>query len=253
MLYANVGHAIEAVVAGVTGTPKVSGSSTIQASAGPNNTLMITGTPSGISTINGGKTIIIIVDKPTALSFWNVQLPSVNATVYDKAPDVPSVFVFGPYLVRNATLSDSDSVLALHGDINATTTIDVITPPSVKRLTWNGAPVNVQKSNLGTLRGTLPFSAQTPSLPSLKAAKWACTDSLPEIQAGFDDSEWITANKTSTARPYQPFSGKVSRNGVSSCIVSPEFELQYVLYADEYGFHQGMLKSRVCYSSVYIV
>lgn len=211
VLYANAGHATETVVSGVpSGVPKVSGSPAISARSGPNGTLVITGTPSGISVVSLGKTVVFVADKPTALSFWNTHLPSPNATVYDRAPDVPSVLVFGPYLVRNATLTNGNSVLALQGDLNATTTLDVVAPSSVKRVTWNGQNVPVTKSELGTLRGTLNLTVAAPKLPSLKTAKWLCTDSLPEIQSGFDDSQWITANKTSTARPYQPFAGKVS-------------------------------------------
>ena len=193
-----------------SGTPTVSGSSSISARSGSNGTVVITGTPSGISAVHLGKTVVLIADKPTALTFWNIRLPSPHATIYDRAPDVPSVLVFGPYLVRNATLASGGLVLALHGDLNATTTLDVVAPSSVKRVTWNGQNIPVTKSDIGTLRGTLRMTASAPKLPSLKTAKWLCTDSLPEIQSGFDDSQWVSANKTSTARPYQPFAGKVS-------------------------------------------
>ncbi|KAK7695246.1 hypothetical protein QCA50_002436 [Cerrena zonata] len=220
VLYAEKGHSIEAVVSGVgSSTPTVSGSTTISAKAGDNSTTVITGSPSGISTVTIGKTVVLVADKHTALSFWNVHIPGRSATQYDRAPDVPSVLVIGPYLVRGATLENSH--LALRGDLNATTTLDVITPSSVNRITWNGAPVNVKKTDIGTLRGTLQFNVQAPTLPNLKEASWFCADSLPEIQPGFDDSKWVTMNKTSTARPYQPQGGK------------------FVLYADEYGFHQG--------------
>ncbi|EKM53444.1 glycoside hydrolase family 35 protein [Phanerochaete carnosa HHB-10118-sp] len=222
ILYANEGHQVEAVISGVpSDKPKVTGSSSISARTGPIGTFIITGSPKGVSSISLGNTMVFVADKHTALSFWNVHLSSANTTVYDRAPDVPSIFVFGPYLVRNATLLDGRSVLALHGDINATTTLDVVAPSSVKRVIWNGRTVHVQKSNIGTLRGILKFTAQAPELPDLRTAEWLCTDSLPEIQSNFNDSSWVTANKTSTGRPYQPFAGK------------------YMLYADEYGFHQG--------------
>ena len=209
VLYAQQGHPVEAVISGVgSATPSVSGSTSISAKAGDNNTVVITGTTSGVSTVTAGKTVILVADKHTALSFWNVHIPGRNANQYDRAPDVPSVLVAGPYLVRGATLEGSH--LALRGDLNATTTLDLIAPSSVRRVSWNGAPVNVKKTDIGTLRGTLEFNLKAPALPNLKEAEWFCTDSLPEIQAGFDDSQWVTMNKTSTPRPYQPQGGKVN-------------------------------------------
>jgi hypothetical protein len=152
---------------------------------------------------------VIIADKHTTLSFWNVRLKSTTHTQYDQAPDVPSVLVFGPYLVRNASLDHTGSTLSLNGDLNSTTTLDIIAPPTVKTVSWNGKGVSVKKSQIGTLQGQLVFDLKPPALPSLKNALWSCTDSLPEVQAGFDDSTWVDANKTSTARPYAPLGGKV--------------------------------------------
>ncbi|KAI0821239.1 glycoside hydrolase family 35 protein [Irpex lacteus] len=220
VLYAEKGHNIEAVVTGVQGSAVYkTGSSSVSARAGASNTLIITGNPSGITTVSAGKVTVIVADKNTALSFWNVRVPDNSHTQYDQAPDVPSVLVFGPYLVRNATVQGS--ILAINGDLNATTTLQVIAPASVKSVTWNGQNVRVQKSSSGTLQGRLAFNVKAPTLPSLKKAVWSTADSLPEIQPGFDDSDWVDANKTSTPRPYQPQGGK------------------FVVYADEYGFHQG--------------
>ncbi|KAK7691718.1 hypothetical protein QCA50_005118 [Cerrena zonata] len=225
VLYAERGHGIEVVISGVgSSVPSVSGSTTISAMAGVNDTAVITGSPSGISTVTIGKTIVVVADKHSALSFWNIRIPGSGHTLYDRAPDVPSVLVIGPYLVRAATLEKSQ--LALRGDLNATTTLDVIAPSSVNHITWNDAPVKVKRTDIGTLRGTLPFSVQTPTLPKLKEASWFCIDSLPELQPGFDDSQWVSMNKTSTPRPFQPLGGK------------------FVLYTDEYGFHQGNTISR---------
>lgn len=207
VLYALAGQSIEAVIADASGAPPtVAGSSTISARV-TNASVAITGTPSGVSVVSFGKAKVIVVDKHTALSFWNPRLLGTGATLYDAAPDVPSVLVAGPYLVRNATVSGM--TLELFGDLNQTTTIDVIAPAAVKTVLWNGAKVTVAKSNIGTLRGQLSFGLKA-TIPSLKSAIWSCADSLPEIQAGFDDSAWVTANKTSTLRPYQPTAGKVS-------------------------------------------
>lgn len=188
---------------------KTSGSASVSGRTGSSNTLIITGKASGITSISAGSVTVLVVDKHTALSFWNIRLPSSSHTQYDQAPDVPSVLVFGPYLVRNATLNGAGNTLALQGDLNATTTLDIVAPPTVKTVTWNGQIVKTQKSSIGTLRGQLTFNLEDPELPSLRAADWACADSLPEIQDGFDDSDWVNANKTSTDRPYPPLGGKV--------------------------------------------
>ncbi|KDQ55125.1 glycoside hydrolase family 35 protein [Jaapia argillacea MUCL 33604] len=220
ILYAQAGHSIEGIVAPIKSgspAPQVLGSNSIQAT-GVNGTVLIQGTPSGISAVTFPGSTVLIVDKHTALSFWNVRVQSPNTTVYDAAPDAPSVLVAGPYLVRNASISGT--TLSLYGDLNETTTLEVIAPSAVNSVTWNDEIVSVQRSPIGSLQGTLPINLEF-QLPSLKDAEWFCADSLPEIQPGFDDSAWVTANKTNTSRPYQPFAGK------------------YVLYVDEYGFHQG--------------
>jgi hypothetical protein len=115
--------------------------------------------------------------------------------------------------------------LAITGDLKSgsTTELEVLAPSSVKSVTFNGKSVKVSKTPLGTLKGSIATKDLTPKLPSLKTLQWKCTDSLPEVAVGFDDSKWVVANKNSTARPseFQPHGGKV------------------VLYADEYGFHAG--------------
>jgi hypothetical protein len=135
--------------------------------------------------------------------------------------------VFGPYLVRNTTLTGS--TLALVGDLesNSATELEVLAPSSVKTITWNGKSVKFSKTSSGTLKATLNIPDLRPKLPDLKSLEWKCTDSLPEVEIGFDDSQWTLANKTTTARParFQPLGGK------------------FMLYADEYGYHQGLLHS----------
>ncbi|TDL23060.1 glycoside hydrolase family 35 protein [Rickenella mellea] len=218
VLYALAGHTIEASIPTTAQKVTVSGSTSVTAKVS-NGSVVINGSPSGASVITFGSAKVVVFDKATALAWWNPRLAGTGKTPYDVAPDVPSVLVGGPYFVRSAT--QHGSVLALTGDLNATTTLDVIASSSVKSITWNGKTLSVSKSAFGSIRATLPFGVKAPTVPSLKDATWLCEDSLPEIKDGFDDSSWVTANKTSTPRPQQPTGGK------------------FVLYADEYGFHYG--------------
>ncbi|KAF8588348.1 glycoside hydrolase family 35 protein [Ramaria rubella] len=216
ILYVSSGQSFEAVVVGPTfETPTLAGSQSIKVRA-INGTAIVSGSPAGVSVVRFGTTTVIVTDKATASTFWNPK----TSVSYDASPDTLSAIVAGPYLVRNASISSS--TLALVGDTAGPTSLTVFAPIAVKSVTWNGKHVDMTQSSLGTgLQGTLDGHIAIPGLPNLKSAVWRSADSLPEIALGFDDSTWIIANKTTTARPAQPFNGKL------------------VLYADEYGFHQG--------------
>lgn len=172
--------------------------------------VVISGTVSGLSVVSFGNTRVFIADKKSASAFWAPKISNVgDHTQYDTSPDVPSVLIRGPYLVRDVT--SKGSTLAFTGDINGTTTIDVFAPTKYRTVTWNGANVKVTKSELGGLRGmlTFPSDLNRVDVPSLAEVKWKCADSLPELALNFDDSDWVVANKTSTKRPQQPLAGKV--------------------------------------------
>jgi Beta-galactosidase, domain 2/Beta-galactosidase, domain 3 len=142
-------------------------------------------------------------------SFWQIGTNS-------------SVLVGGPYLVRNASL-EADGTLALYGDLNASVTLQVIGPPQMTAVTWNGKAVarNITATNSlsrfpGTFVGRLKFPRTEITVPVLK--EWKFRDSLPEIQATFDDSNWVVANHTTTNIPSKPYYGD-----------------EHVLYGCDYG------------------
>lgn len=208
-----------------TSKPTVSGSSGITASIA-NGTAVISGTPSsGLTRVTVGKTSVWLADKAwLAPRIWQPRVSGTNGNgIYDLSPRTSSVLVFGPYLVRNATIKGS--TLAITGDLKSgeTTDLEVLAPSSVRGVTFNGKSVKVSKTATGTLKGSVGVKDLSPKLPNLKTLEWKCTDSLPEIAVGFDDSKWTKADKTTTARParYQPLGGKL------------------MLYSDEYGYHQG--------------
>ncbi|KAJ7627198.1 glycoside hydrolase family 35 protein [Roridomyces roridus] len=225
VLYALEGQYVEIAVEVSTLLPIIipTGSKTISAKL-TGKTVTVSGTPSGLTVITIGATRLIIGDKKTVSGFWAPRLSTTDlsgSVHYDLTPDIPSVLVSGPYLVRSATAKGP--ILQLTGDLNATTTIDVFAPLKFIGVEWNGVPVLVIRSAIGSLRGTVGFSksVEDAKIPVLANLDWKCADSLPELDADFDDSTWVIANKTTTQRPQQPTAGK------------------YVLYAGEYGFHAG--------------
>ncbi|KAF7360949.1 putative beta-galactosidase A [Mycena sanguinolenta] len=223
VLYALEGQYVEISVESAPGA-KISHAGSTTISAKPTGkTTTVSGSPSGLTVVTFGNTRIIVGDKKTVSGFFAPRL-TVSGTGhshYDLGPDVSSVLVLGPYLVRSATAHGP--VLQLTGDLNATTTLDVFAPKEFTSITWNGATVQTTKSDIGSLRGEVKFPAAiaNATIPVLANLEWKCADSLPELDPAFDDSTWVLANKTTTQRPLQPTAGK------------------FVLYTSEYGFHAG--------------
>ena len=126
----------------------------------------------------------------------------------------------GPALVRTASVNGT--VLALTGDTAAASSLEVWAPSTVTALTWNGVSMPVRTTSAGSLQTTaqLPGPATVP-LPDLSATPWRFSAESPEAAAGFDDSAWALANRTSTNSTTKPPAG------------------QPVLTADDYGFHHG--------------
>jgi len=122
-----------------------------------------------------------------------------------------TVLVGGPHLVRNASLGE-DGTLVLHGDLNASVTLQVIGPPHMTSVTWNGEsvvkdPTATDGLSLfpGTFVGHLTFPSTKIAVPAL--VRWKFSDSLPEIQATFDDSYWVEADHSMTHTPSKPYYG----------------------------------------------
>lgn len=115
------------------------------------------------------------------------------------------VLVQGPELVRTATAAGD--TLALTGDTSAKTPLAVWAPPSLTNITWNGQTVHD-----ATLAGPRPVS-----LPTLS---WRSQPGTPEADPAYDDSGWTIADHATTQNPA----------GVGDVPV---------LYADDYGFHDG--------------
>jgi beta-galactosidase GanA len=124
--------------------------------------------------------------------------------------------VLGPYLARTAAASGR--TLALTGDVDATSSLQVWAPAGIARLTWNGRQIEDTDRRQQILQATVP-GPRPATLPALTG--WRYRFETPEAQPAFDDSGWTVADHTTTNGPAPP--------------TLP------VLYADDYGFHHGMV------------
>lgn len=152
--------------------------------------------------------LVLFADTETATSFFAPPIPA-ESPRDETAKSFENFFQFGtndtvlvggPHLVRNASISRG--VLALRGDLNASVDLTLVVPTSVHSVTWNGASVHVMPTldlpDVKILRGSLETSVDRAKIMIPKISGWWFRDSLPEIQPGFDDYQWVVADHTET-------------------------------------------------------
>ncbi|KAK7545840.1 glycoside hydrolase superfamily [Phyllosticta citricarpa] len=174
---------------------------------------------SGISVVKFAQgPVLYLLDRESAYTFF-----APPTTTNPAVEPNEQIFVLGPYLVRNASIS-GETVLVT-GDNANSTTIEVYTgDSSVSSVSWNGKELATNKTEYGALVAEIPGAADREiSLPIL--TDWKVADSLPELDPSYDDSRWIVANKTTTLNPVAP-------------ITLP------VLYGSDYGYYSGILVYR---------
>ncbi|KAJ8456901.1 hypothetical protein ONZ45_g18534 [Pleurotus djamor] len=168
--------------------------------------------------------VVLFLDKPTAYT-WHAPIlarPGNFGSFFSVGTN-ETVLVGGPYLVRKAEIKRD--TLALLGDLNGTTTVEFIAPPQVRRLEWNGRPVAAAPTHHGSFIATVASKHPEISLPPL--TNWKVSGSLPEIDAGFDDSNFELADLTAT-----------------NYTNLPPLAGNKVLYSQQYGFYGGNILSR---------
>lgn len=170
-----------------------------------------------------------MIDRYSAYKYWVIDLPNdavsgnhTNATYFPSAPIVKA-----GYLLR--TVEVSDGCVHLTGDLNSTTSIEVIggAPTNTSELTFNGQSLPFkQDRSSGVVTATAVYKNTTFSVPNLSTIGWKVLDSLPEIEPGYDDSLWTSA--------YLTYSNNTARN-----LTTPRS-----LYASDYGYNTGNLLYR---------
>jgi beta-galactosidase GanA len=148
---------------------------------------------------------LLLASTTTAEAFW----PESTAA--------GAALVEGGDLVRTA--SSSGGTLALTGDTSAAGPLTVWLPAGVSRVSWNGQALATTTNPDGSLTATLAGPAPV-SVPALTG--WQFRFETPEAQPGYDDASWTLADHRTTTNPTAP-------------VTTP------VLYADDYGFHQGFI------------
>ena len=197
-------HEIALVLTGRRGT-RTRDAHVAFSDAGDGATLvtMHAGRSSGLITLwDSDEQLILFSDPTTAGTFW---APPIRAPTPNTVPGLEnfwqfgtntSVLVGGPYLVRNATIERG--TLSMFGDLNASVPLTVVAATSIARVTWNGVHIPVHSDGRGVLTGRLTQSPASGRVKVPKLAGWKFKDSLPEIGADFDDSNWVVADHTST-------------------------------------------------------
>lgn len=178
--------------------------------------------------VHFGETLEIhLVWRNEAYQYWVLDLPRLEpvgnfvsaARINDTGA---SVIVKAGYLLRNATVSEDS--LHLWGDVNQTTTIEVIAAPltSDATLFFNGQQVKDTRFVEGRLTGNITYSEPEIILPDFTMADWKYVDSLPEVGHDYNDQLWTLLDATTTNN--------------TRALTTPTS-----LYASDYGFHSGSL------------
>jgi beta-galactosidase GanA len=156
---------------------------------------------------------LLLADSDTAATFW--RLGTTQGSPETAQGSSGTILARGAYLVRSA--ERRGAALHLRGDTDQAGELEVFADPRVRQITWNGESVRVHRTPSGSLLATVP-GPRPVALPAL--TRWRYARDAPEADPGFDDSEWVVADKTTTNNPTKPATLPV-------------------LYTDEYGYHYG--------------
>ncbi|KAF8321219.1 glycoside hydrolase family 35 protein [Clavulina sp. PMI_390] len=187
--------------------------------------------------------IVLYMDTSSTENLWFPAVESASSAhwhAYWQFGTNETVLVHGPHLIRKAVVEGhGDDTLSLYGDLKDNVRLIIMGwPKSVRKLLWNGQPIEADFSEDHTRQAQqvlipsstrlvleLPLKASDSLYGGIKVPtleNWMYADSLPEVKGGFNDQDWVTADHSSTNIPYKPYG-----NGP-------------VLYGCDYGFCEGV-------------
>ncbi|PFH52549.1 glycoside hydrolase family 35 protein [Amanita thiersii Skay4041] len=173
------------------------------------------------------RVFVYILDRVNAYQTWVLHLPTTGP--FSKFDNHNPVIIKGGYLLRSANTSGGN--LAITGDLNSTTSFEIIAPAAVsKSISINGVKVLTKKTTHNTLVAEQSISLPTVALPHLATLKWRRASSLPEIRPTYSDIKWTSANHNTTVNPTTP-------------------PTPVVLYAGDYGYHTGNILWRAHFNA----
>lgn len=165
-----------------------------------------------------------------AYDYWSLELEAPAPIGNYSAMSKETVIVKAGYLMRSASIDDHS--LHLMGDVNATTEVEIISGFNHRHghVYFNGEKLHHVRAEHGRRCATVGYHAPELSLPDVSSLDWKYIDSLPEIQASYDDSRWTVAdNPTTNPKNY-------SDDGVLFELLTPTS-----LISADYGYHTGSL------------
>lgn len=259
VLYGGAGELHEFALPSSLGSATASGSKVTTAKKGDYTVVQWEVTPSQQSLSLGDFTVYLLW-RNDVYNWWSLELPAAPPLGNFTSPSKSSLIIKGGYLMRSASISSNNVYLT--GDINATTTVEVIAgAPANAKLYFNGktitdsapgtpvstiadgqpqAPTASPVSTISDGQPQAPAASGSPSaglsakiayvapslsIPDLSHLEWKYIDSIPEIQPSYDDSKWTLCDKTTTNNPRQ--------------LTTPTS-----LYASDYGFNTGSVEYR---------
>lgn len=158
--------------------------------------------------------LVLYADSETAATFWSPAIAGKSDDPFKNFWSIgtnESILVGGPYLVREAKITDT--TLALRGDLKTDVRLSVIASKNIRAITWNGESVtgdltaSLSLSAFGGFVAQLQTSSSFGGVRIPKLSGWKFKDSLPEVENTYDDSNWTVANHTSTNIPLKPYYG----------------------------------------------
>jgi hypothetical protein len=221
ILYGGADETHEFALPSSIGSPSVHGGNVAVQQKGSSTIIQWQVTPDRRIVSFEGLTVYLLW-RNNAYNYWVLDLPATAPISNFTSSNKTKVIAKAGYLLRTATVSGNN--LYLTGDLNATSTLEIIggLPSKDCSVYFNNQPVSVINSSYGAVAASISFNAPKVSLPSLPPLTWKYVDSLPEIQSSYDDAAWTACDLTTSNNPRS--------------LTTPTS-----LYGGDYGYHTGSL------------